>query len=58
MMSVIAKIFIATLELVITLGITTKEAKAEIGTHLVAVEAKISNSQYDLNSYKSFCVSC
>ena len=32
MMSVVAKIFIATLELVITLGITTKEAKAEIGT--------------------------
>ena len=37
---VIAQIFVATGELVIPTGIPTKEAKAEMGTHPVTMEAK------------------
>ena len=36
------KSFIAAADLLITRGMSTKEAKAEIETHLVIVEAKIS----------------
>ena len=39
--AVIAQIFNPITELVIPIGIPTREAKAEIGTHLVIVEAKI-----------------
>ena len=39
---VIAQIFNLTAELAITIGIPTKESKAEMGTHLVTTEAKIS----------------
>ena len=38
----IAKIFIPTAELAIPTGIPTKEAKSEMETHPVTVEAKIS----------------
>ena len=41
--AVIAQIFISTAELAISTGIPTKESKAEIKTHLVTVDAKISN---------------
>ena len=39
--AVIAQIFNAVAELVIPIGIPTKEAKAEMETHPVIVEAKI-----------------
>ena len=41
--AVIAQIFNPIAELVILIGIQTKEAKAEFETHPVIVEAKISN---------------
>ena len=42
--AVIAEIFSSTAELVIHIGIQTKEAKAEIGTHPVIAETKIKKS--------------
>ena len=43
-MAVVAVIFNPTAELVIIVGMVTKEAKAEIETHSVIAEAKIKNS--------------
>ena len=40
--AVIAQIFNPIAELIITIGIPTKEAKAEMETHLVTAEIKIS----------------
>ena len=42
--AVITQIFSSTAELVMPIGIPTKEAKAEIETHQVTAEAKISKS--------------
>ena len=42
--AVITQIFIAAATLAIPTGIPTKEAKAEIETHAVTVEARISKS--------------
>ena len=39
------------------IGTPTKEAKAEIETHPVTTEAKTSDIQYNLKSYKTFCAS-
>ena len=53
--AVITQIFIIAAELAIPTGIPIKEAKAEIETHPKTIEAKISNGQYNLKSYKPFC---
>ena len=45
---VIAQIFIPTAEFVIPIGMPNKEAKAEIETHPVTEEAKISKCSYNL----------
>ena len=52
--AVIAQIFNAIGELVLSLGIPIKEAKSEMGTHQVIIKAKIS-VQWNLGLYKSFC---
>ena len=51
---VVAQISSPTAELEIPIRIPSKDAKAEIKTHLVISKAKIS-AQYDLESYKPFC---
>ena len=52
---VIAQIFNPVAELVIPIGIPTKETKAEIETRPVIVEPKIESVQYNLELYKPFC---
>ena len=54
--AVIAQIFNPTAELVILIGISSKEAKAEIKIHPVIVETKIESVQYSLKLFKPFCV--
>ena len=54
--AVIPQIFNPIAELVIPIGIPTKEAKAEMETLPVIVEAKKKESvQYNLELYKPFC---
>ena len=48
---------IATAELMMLIGITTKKAKAGIEAHPLTVETKISKCQYNLKSYKPSCAS-
>ena len=52
---VIAQIFNSTAELVTPIGIPIKEAKTEMETHPVILEAKIESVWYNLEFYKSFC---
>ena len=44
-------------ELVILLGIPSKEIKAEIEIYPETAETKIRSLQYNLESYKPFCAS-
>ena len=52
--AVIGQIFIPTAELVIPIGIPTKEVKAETGTHPVTAEANINNNQYNFKPTNFF----
>ena len=45
--AVVTQIFNSIAELVIFIGITTKEVKAKMETHLVIVEIAIVSGQYD-----------
>ena len=54
-LEVIAQIFNPIAEVVISIGIQTKEAKAELEIHSVIVEAKKESVQYNLELYKPFC---
>ena len=55
-LAVIAQIFNAIAELVIPIGIPSKEAKSEIEIHPVIVEVKIKKCSYISELYKPFCV--
>ena len=48
------KIFIPTAELPIPIGITTKEAKAEMETHPIRTEAKISKCLMQFKILETF----
>ena len=50
------EVFIVITELTTPAGIPTKEAKAEIETYHVTVQAKIRNAEHNLKSYKYFYV--
>ena len=52
--AVIAQMFNPVAESIIFIGIPTKEAKAEMETYPVIVEAKWESVQYNLESCKSF----
>ena len=55
--AVIARIFDPTSEIAMSIGITTKEAKAETETHPVTVEAKISKCSIKFKAVQTFCAS-
>ena len=54
-LAVVAKVFNLISELVISIGIPNKQAKAEIEIHPVIAGAK--SVQYNLELYKAFCTS-
>ena len=55
--TVFAQIFNPTVELIIPIGISTKEAKTEIEVHAVTAQAKIRKCPYILELHNRFCAS-